>query len=115
MVLFLLVVMALFPLPNFMCRMFLLYLNITCNSFLLARLLIMVVVSFLILMLVLSMIVAPGPWLVLVIGFVIHVVSGSLTGSIFLQFPLRAARLLLLMPLFVLPLPPPVLLNGIIV
>jgi hypothetical protein len=44
----------------------------------------MVVMSFLILMLVLSMIVAPGPYLVSVVGFVIHLVFGSLTEFIFL-------------------------------
>jgi hypothetical protein len=49
-----------------------------------ARLLIMVVVSFLILMLVLSMIITPGPWLVQVVSFVIHLVFGSLTGFIFM-------------------------------
>jgi hypothetical protein len=75
----------------------------------------MVVVSFLILILVLSMIVAPRPWLVLVIGFVIHLVSGSLIGFIFLQFLLHTARLLLLLSLLVSPLPPPALLNGIII
>jgi hypothetical protein len=75
----------------------------------------MVVMSFLILMLVLFMIVTLRPWLDLVVGFVIHLVSGSLTDFIFLQFPLRTARLLLLIPLFVSPLPPPVLLSGIIV
>jgi hypothetical protein len=45
---------------------------------------IMIVVSFLIQMLVLSMIVAPGPWLVLVAGSMIHFVSRNLIGSIFL-------------------------------
>jgi hypothetical protein len=40
---------------------FLMYLNFTCSSFLLARLLIMVIVSFLILILVLFMIITLGP------------------------------------------------------
>jgi hypothetical protein len=83
--------MALFALLGFMCRLFFIFLNFTCSSFSLPRLLIVVVVSFLILMLVLSMIVAPGSWLVLVTSYVIHLVSGSLTDSIFLQFPLCVA------------------------
>jgi hypothetical protein len=75
----------------------------------------MVVVSFLILMLILSMIIALGPWMVLVVGFVIHLVSGSLTDFIFIQFSLRAAQLLMLMALLVSPLHPPALFGGIII
>jgi hypothetical protein len=70
--------------PNFMCHLFLMCLSFTCSSFQSARLLIMVVVLFLILMLVLPMIVTPGPQLVLVADFMIHLISRSLTGFIFL-------------------------------
>jgi hypothetical protein len=113
--LFLLLVRALFTLLVFMCRLFLMYLSFTCSFFLSARLLIMVVVSFLILTSVLFRIIAPGPWLVLAIGFVILLVSESLTGYIFLQLLLRANRLLMLMPHLLSSLPPPALLSGIIV
>jgi hypothetical protein len=95
-----------------MCRLFLMYLSFTCRSFLPVKLQIMVVVSFLIQMLVLSMIVAPGSWLVLVVGFVIHLIFGSLTGFIFFQLRLMMSPLL---PLLVSPLPPPALLSDITV
>jgi hypothetical protein len=81
--LFLLLVIALFTLPSFMCHLFLMCLSFTCSSFLSARLLIMVVVSFLIIILVLFMIIALGPRLVLDAGYVIHLIFGSLTNSSF--------------------------------
>jgi hypothetical protein len=88
---FLLLARAPFMLPIFMCRLFLMYLSFTCNFSLLARLLIMVVVSFLILTFVLFRIVAPGLWLVLAVGSVILLVFGSFIGCIFLRLPLCAS------------------------
>jgi hypothetical protein len=83
--------------------------------FLLARLLIMVVVSFLILTFVLFRIVALGLWLVLVVGSVILLVFGCLTGYTFLQLLFRAGQLSLLMSLLLSFLLPPALLSGIII
>jgi hypothetical protein len=71
--------------------------------------------SLLILTFVLFSIVAPRPWLVLAAGSVILLVSGSLIGYIFFQFPLRTSRLLLLMPLLLSLLLPPALLSDIII
>jgi hypothetical protein len=114
-IVFLLLVMRLFALPIFMCRLFLMYLDFTCSSFPPTRLLIMVVMSLLILTFVLFSIIVPRPWLVLAVGSVILLVSGSLIVCIFLQFPLRTSRFLLLMPLLLLPLLPPALLGDIII
>jgi hypothetical protein len=104
--LFLLLARALYILLVFLCRLFIMYLSFTCSFSLLSKLLIMVVVSFLIMTFVLFRIVAPR---------LFSTVFGSLSGCIFLQLPLHASRIPLLMSLLLLSLSLPALLSGIIV